>query len=231
MDGGPGPYAGLIFDVDGTLVDTNFLHALCWWQALSQFGHTVPMARLHRAVGMGSERLVDHVMDRPLTDGQRAEVVAAHGTLFATWWDLVRPLPGAEALLRWCWDRQMTTVVASSSRGRDLEAMLDVLGRPDVDVVLSGDDVSRGHPDPDLLTTALLRADLSADNTALVGDSVWDVEAATEAGLPCLGLTCGGTSAQELRAAGALEVFSDPGELLERWRAAEPAGAHAHFVP
>jgi HAD superfamily hydrolase (TIGR01509 family) len=212
------PYAGVVFDVDGTLVDTNYLHALCWWQAFSQFGHVVPMAQLHRAIGMGADRLVPHVLGREHPPKETADVTAAHGILFATWWELVQPLPGAESLLRWCWKQQLTTLVASSSRSRELEAMLDVLGRPDLDVMVSGDDVDEAKPNPDLLSVALERADLQPQDAVLVGDSVWDVQAATAAGLPCIGLTCGGTSADELGAAGAIETYADPEGLLDHWR-------------
>lgn len=209
-------YAGVLFDVDGTLVDTTYVHALCWWQAFSQYGHVVPMARLHRAVGMGAGPLVEHVLDRQ--DREAADIITAHGALFATWWELVQPLPGAESLLRWCWKRQLTTVIASSARSRELDAMLDTLARPDVDVVVSGDDVEQAKPHPDLLSTALERAGLRPEDAVLVGDSIWDVEAAALTGLDCIGLTCGGTSADELTSAGAVQTFDDPSRLLDHWR-------------
>lgn len=215
-------YAGVIFDVDGTLVDTNYVHALCWWQAFSQYGHVVPMARLHRAVGMGADLLVEHVLDRQ--DREASDIITAHSALFATWWELVQPLPGAESLLRWCWKRQLTTVIASSAKSRELDAMLDTLARPDVDVIVSGDDVEQAKPHPDLLSTALERAGLRAEDAVLVGDSVWDVEAAAQAGLDCIGLTCGGTSAEELTSAGAVQTFDDPSRLLDHWRGVEAEG-------
>jgi beta-phosphoglucomutase-like phosphatase (HAD superfamily) len=168
---------------------------------------------------MGAERLVPHVLGREDPPKETGDLAGAHGILFATWWDLVQPLPGAESLLRWCWGQQLTTVVASSSHSRELDAMLDVLGRPDLDVIVSGDDVDEAKPSPDLLTVALERADLEPGDAVLVGDSVWDVRAAAAAGLPCIGLTCGGTSAAELLAAGAVATFADPEGLLDHWRA------------
>ena len=218
------PYAGVVFDVDGTLVDTTFIHALCWWQAFSQFGHVVPMARIHRAIGMGAQRLVPHVLGHEHPPKETADLAGAQGVLFATWWELVQPLPGAESLLRWCWTQQLTTAVASSAHSRELDAMLDVLGRPDLDVIVSGDDVDEAKPSPDLLTAALERADLEPQDAVLVGDSVWDVLAATAAGLPCIGLTCGGTSAAELLASGAIETFADPEALGDHRRVGARAG-------
>jgi beta-phosphoglucomutase-like phosphatase (HAD superfamily) len=167
----------VLFDEDGTLVDTNYVHALCWWQAFSQYGYVVPMARLHRAVGMGADLLVEHVLDRQ--------------------------------------DRDASDIIT---------AMLDTLARPDVDVVVSGDDVKEAKPHPDLLSTALERAGLRPQDAVLVGDSVWDVEAAARAGLECIGLTCGGTSADELTAAGAVQTFDDPSRLLDHWRGVEADG-------
>jgi HAD superfamily hydrolase (TIGR01509 family) len=208
--------AGVIFDLDGTLVDTGYLHTVSWWQAFEQFGYTVPMARIHRAVGMGGDNLIEHVLPEPCTHAE--EITKAHDVLFATWHATVRPLPGAEALLRWCRDERLTVALASSSGQRDLDAMLDVLGHPDFDVLTTGDDAEHSKPSPDIVETALHRAGLSPDEAVMVGDSVWDVQAAAKAGVPCVGLTCGGTSGEELTAAGAVETFADPAALLDSWR-------------
>ena len=218
--------AGVVFDVDGTLVDTNYVHALCWWQAFSQFGHTVPMARIHRAVGMGGERLVSHLLGNE-QEKVAGEIAKAHDVLFATWHDVVQPLPGARGLLSWCWEHRLTTVLASSAKRRDVDAMLDVLGWPDVDVVVSGEDADETKPDPDLVETALTRSGLSGEESVFVGDAVWDVEAARRAGMPCIGLTCGGTSATELREAGAVQTFEDTHALLEHWREQGQVGSFA----
>jgi phosphoglycolate phosphatase-like HAD superfamily hydrolase len=218
MAGQAFPYAAVVLDVDGTLVDTNYLHTLCWWQALSQFGHNVPMARIHRAVGMGAELLVRELVGEAEDHARVQGVVQAHDVLFTTWWDVVRPLPGAEALLHWCWDAQVTSMLASSSGWRALHAMLEVLGEPDLDVVVAGDEVDRPKPSPDIVLAALERAQVKARSAVLVGDSVWDVQAATAAGVACIGLTCGGTSESDLLAAGASATFPHPAALLEHWR-------------
>jgi HAD superfamily hydrolase (TIGR01549 family) len=215
----PSPADGVIFDMDGTLVDTNYLHTICWWQALAQSGHDVSMAKVHRLVGMGAERLVRALVPAAVTDEQVARITTAHGVLFATWRERVAPVPGAEALLRWCWETGITTVVASSSTRRELDVMLEVLRSPDLDLTLSADDVVTTKPEPDLLAAARQWSGLGSEGV-VVGDSVWDVEAAVKAGMPCIGLLCGGTSSGELLEAGAAAVVETPWHLLQEWSSA-----------
>jgi HAD superfamily hydrolase (TIGR01549 family) len=212
----PVPRDGVIFDVDGTLVDTNYIHTICWWQALAQSGQYVSMARVHRAVGMGAEELIRHVTYRNLDAGLLHEVRTAHGVLFGTWREQLWPLPGAKALLMWCWRSNIPTVVASSGSRRDLEVMLELLGDPDIDLSLCSSDVGNSKPHPDLVRAAAERADLG-DHAVVVGDSVWDVQAAKGAGLACIGMLSGGTSREELMGAGAVAVFGSPADLLEHW--------------
>ncbi len=213
----PTGLSGVLFDLDGTLVDTTYVHAVCWWQAFAQYGHVVPMATLHRAVGMGADSLVGRVLGPGHDPCRDAEIAAAHAALFGSWFELVPPTPGALALLQWCRDQRLTVVLASSAAERELEAMLDVLERPYFDVVTMAGDAGRSKPAPDLLGVALERSGLEPREAAFVGDSVWDMEAAVAAGIPGVGLTCGGTSAAELRDAGACCVLPDPRRLMEAW--------------
>jgi HAD superfamily hydrolase (TIGR01509 family) len=209
-----GSAPGVLFDVDGTLVDTNYLHAVTWWEALRQAGHVVPVVRIHRAIGMGSDKLLDELLgtDRP-ADGDGA-LADAHLTLYATYWDRLRPLPGAADLLRACAARGLRVVLASSASERELSALRAALGADDViHTATSASDAGASKPDPDILGVALDASGVAADRTLLVGDSVWDVYAARRAGIPCVGLTCGGTGAAELRDAGAVEVYDDPARL------------------
>jgi HAD superfamily hydrolase (TIGR01509 family) len=219
----PSDLSGVVFDLDGTLVDTTYVHTVCWWHAFVQFGHVVPMARLHRAVGMGGDKLIGHVLGEDRDTRHDADLSAAHLALFATWLDLVRPMPGALQLLRWCRDQRLTVALASSAQPRVLDAMLDVLDQPDFDVVTTTADVEESKPAPDLVAVAIEKAGLEPDEAVFVGDSVWDAQAAGQLGLPCVGLTCGGTSAAELTAAGAAWVLGDPHELVESWTASERA--------
>jgi HAD superfamily hydrolase (TIGR01509 family) len=205
---------GVLFDVDGTLVDTNYLHAVTWWEALRRAGHVVPVVRIHRAIGMGSDKLLDHLLgeDRP-ADENRA-LADAHLGLYATYWDRLRPLPGAADLLRACAARGLRVVLASSASDKELAALRVALDADDViHTATSASDAGTGKPDPDILGVALDASGVAADRTVLVGDSVWDVYAARRAGIPCVGLTCGGTGAAELRDAGAVEIYDDPAQL------------------
>jgi HAD superfamily hydrolase (TIGR01509 family) len=205
---------GVLFDVDGTLVDTNYLHTVTWWEAFRQSGYTVPMARIHRAIGMGSDKLLDHLLgpgrDRESDDTMRT----AHLTLYTTYWERLRPLPGAADLLRACAAHGLRVVLASSASKKELGALRRALDADDViHTATSKDDAGPSKPDPDIIKVALREAGLSADHALLVGDSVWDVLAAERAGIGCVGVTCGGTSAAELREAGAVEVYDDPAAL------------------
>ena len=206
---------GIVFDLDGTLVDSTYIHTLAWWQAFQLAGHVVPMASLHRSVGMGPEQLMPHILGDGRDERRDDDLVRAHDVLFATWHDKVEELPGACHLLSWCHQQGVTVGLASSSGGRDLEAMLAVLEHPDLDVVVTSEDVDRSKPSPDLLDLAVHRMGLRPKEVLVVGDTVWDIKAAQALGARSAGLECGGTSEAELRAAGATWVFRDPERLCQ----------------
>jgi HAD superfamily hydrolase (TIGR01509 family) len=210
------PRAGVLFDLDGTLVDTAYLHTVCWWEALRQYDHVVPMALIHRAIGMGSDKLLGHVLGTSHDASDDDDIAAAHGTLFATWHHRIRPLPGAKELLARCAALGLAVVIATSSPERDLEALRKALDAdPFIDVVTTSADADESKPSPDILSAALNRAELSADHAVFVGDAVWDVMASSRLGMRCIGLESGGTSEAELRKAGAVEIWEDPADL---WR-------------
>jgi HAD superfamily hydrolase (TIGR01509 family) len=209
------PLSAVLFDVDGTLVDSNYLHAVCWWEAFTQAGHDVPMARIHRAIGMGSGQMLDALLpggrDRDGDDGLRA----AHGALYATYWSRQRPLPGAADLLRACKKRGLRVVLATSADEREFAALRAALGAGDaIDDVTSSADVERSKPAPDLVRVALDKARVEPDAAVFVGDTVWDVQACAKADVPCIGLLSGGIGGAELLDAGAAEVYEGPAELL-----------------
>lgn len=200
---------GIVFDLDGTLVDSTYVHTLCWWEAVQQFGHQRPMAVLHHAVGMGADHLLDHVLGESRDGSQDEAITAAHDVLFATWHERLHPFPAARALLTWCRDAGLTVALATSGGRRDLWAMLDVLDHPDFDVIVTGDEVESSKPSRELLDTVLARVGLEPENLLVVGDSVWDMEAAARIGAPALGVATGGTSAHELHVAGAELTYAD----------------------
>jgi phosphoglycolate phosphatase-like HAD superfamily hydrolase len=208
--------AGVLFDLDGTLVDTGYIHAICWWEALRQYDHVVPMAAIHRAIGMGSDKLLDHILgsDRDTTDDD--DLSTAHGALFATWYTRICPLPGARDLLAKCAELGLTVVIATSAKERDLAALRTVLDADSfIDEITTAADANESKPSPDILSTALDKGGLRADRVVFVGDAVWDVIASKKLGIPCIGLESGGTSEAELREAGAVEIWKDPADLLE----------------
>jgi len=205
----------VLFDVDGTLVDTSYLHAVTWWEAFRQQGHRVPMAAVHRAVGMGSDQLLDHLLPEDRDRDADEAMSAAHGALYAEYWPRLAPLNGAADLLRACADRGLKVVLASSAKGPELAAMRAALDADDaVDDATASDDVESSKPAPDLVQQALERAGTEPEESVFVGDTAWDVRAAGRAGVRCLAVLTGGWSRAELAEAGAAAVYDDPADLL-----------------
>jgi HAD superfamily hydrolase (TIGR01509 family) len=212
MSGTP---TAVLFDVDGTLVDSNYLHTVCWWEAFIQAGHDVPMARIHRTIGMGSGQLLDALLPADRDSGGDAGIRAAHGALYATYWSRQRPLRDAADLLRACKRYRLRVVLASSADDREFAALRAALHADDaIDGYTSAADVERAKPAPDLVRTALEKARVRPDDAVFVGDTVWDVQACGKAGVPCVGLQSGGISRGELLDAGAAEVYEGPADLL-----------------
>jgi HAD superfamily hydrolase (TIGR01509 family) len=208
--------AGALFDVDGTLIDTPYLHTTSWWQALRQFDHDVAMARIHRAIGMGSDKILDHLLGESRDQSQDSALAAAHDSLYAQYWARLRPTPGAADLLRACAKRGMRVVLASSASAKELVVLRAALDcEAAIDAATSSADADESKPAPDILAAALDQGGVSATRAVFIGDSVWDVYAATRLDVPCIGLSCGGTSAAELTEAGAVEVYEHPAALLK----------------
>ncbi|MCG2620973.1 HAD family hydrolase [Arthrobacter sp. I2-34] len=206
---------GVLFDVDGTLVDSNYLHVLAWWQAFRRLGHDVPMAAIHRAVGMGGKRLIAHLLgqDRAAEQGQALD--DTHAAVFSTYWPALRPLDGAADLLQHCAEAGLAAVLASSARQDELDVLRAVVGADNwITAATSSADAEQSKPAPDILAAALEAGGIQADGAVFVGDAVWDIFAAADLDIPVIGLTSGGTSEAELRAAGAAEIYTGPRDLL-----------------
>jgi HAD superfamily hydrolase (TIGR01509 family) len=208
----------VIFDVDGTLVDTNYLHAVCWWEAFRQYGQHVDMADIHRAIGMGSDKLLDHLLpgdrDRAADDDMRA----AHRSLYGVFWTRLRAFDGAAELLRTCARQGMKVVLASSASARELDALRAALDADDaITEATSSSEAGESKPAPDLVTIALDRAGVPPERAVFVGDAVWDVQACHKAGVPCVAVLTGGFGADELREAGAVAIYDGPADLLRHF--------------
>ena len=212
----PAPRPGVLLDVDGTLLDTNYLQVLAWWQAFRDTGHDeVSMADCHRAIGIASAELVAHLLGDDADDVD--EVMEAKERRYEPLRELVVAFPGVDDLLAACRDRGLAVVLATSGQQSDLEWMTPAIGGEDVvDGATTSADVESAKPAPDLLQTAVADHGLDPQRTVAVGDTIWDVRAARDAGLPCIALTCGGISRAELVEAGADEVYDDPADLLAR---------------
>ena len=210
------PGRAALFDVDGTLVDTNYLHTVAWWEAFRQAGHQVPMRDIHHAIGMGGDRLVGHLLGPDHDASQDDGISAAHTALFATWFDRLERFRGSRELLQALAGQGWNVVLASSAHTRELDAMRAAV---DAEAVLhdvtSSDDVKSSKPAPDLVQRALDRAGAPAHRAVFVGDTVWDVQACVRAGVVCVGLCSGGIHPADLEAAGAAAVYRDCADLLD----------------
>ncbi len=214
--------AAVLFDIDGTLVDSNYLHVHAWVQAFAEVGHPVDAWRVHRRIGMGSEQLLDELLG---DDAERLSGRATdeHSARYAALADLLRPFEDARELVRTLADRGTSVVLATSASPDELERLRQVLDLDDAVEVTGADDVESAKPEPDLVHAALDLAGVDAGDAVFVGDSVWDVQAAGRAGVRCVGLLAGGTGAAELTEAGAVAVYDDAATLL-RELATSPLG-------
>ena len=216
---GAGHRLGVLFDVDGTLVDSSYLHTMAWWYAFRSAGFDVPMAGIHRAVGMGGDKLVAHLLPPDRDVSQDRTIMDAHAALFSTYWPSLRAFDGARDLLAQCSEVGLGVALASSARERDLEMLRSALHSDAfIHAATSANDAKESKPEPDILVAALDALGVRPQDSVFVGDAVWDVYAAARIGIPTIGVTCGGTSEAELREAGVEEVYSGPRELLDNLR-------------
>jgi HAD superfamily hydrolase (TIGR01509 family) len=203
-----------LLDLDGTLVDTNYHHAIAWYRAFRDHGIVLPVWRLHRHIGMGGDQLVAAVAGEEAERRLGDEVRAGHGRHFRQLVGEVELMADARALVEALHDRGVAVVLASSASEQDLEHFRSML---DADDLLAGAtssaDVENAKPEPDIICAALTKVP-GVERSVLIGDSTWDCEAARRAGVASVALLTGGFSEQELREAGAVAVFASIGELL-----------------
>jgi HAD superfamily hydrolase (TIGR01549 family) len=202
-----------ILDVDGTLVDTNYHHAIAWYRAFRRLGVTLPLYRIHRHIGMGSDQLVAALAGDDFDREQGDEAREHESELYMELIDEVRPLAHARELMEELDRRGHALVLASSAKPHEVDHYLDLLDARDLagGWTTSGD-VERTKPEPDLVQAAVEKA--GGGEAVMLGDSTWDCEAAKRAGLETVGVLTGGFSNEELRDAGAACVFERLADLL-----------------
>ena len=206
----------VLVDLDGTLVDANYQHALAWFRALRSLGIVVPIWRIHRHIGMGGDQLVTAVAGEDVERRFGDELRAAEHEEFLRMRDECEPLDGARELLEELHDRAAAVVLASSASEDDVEHFLGVLDARDlIDGWTTSDDVERTKPHPDIVHAALAKVP-GHERAVMIGDSRWDVEAAAKAGLETICVLTGGWSKQELAVSGASSVFESLVDLRRR---------------
>ena len=204
-----------ILDIDGTLVDTNYQHALAWYRAFRQHDIILPVWRIHRHIGMGGDQLVAALTDDETEEEKGDDIRAAESALYMSLIEEVEPFEGARDLIVAVKERGHVPVLASSAKAKEVEHYLDLLDARDLaEDWTTSDDVEETKPAPDLVQTALDK--VGKDDAVMIGDTTWDIEAAEKAGVPTLAVLTGGFGEDELRDGGAVEVFRSIGTLLER---------------
>jgi HAD superfamily hydrolase (TIGR01549 family) len=211
-----GAVQALIFDLDGTLVDTVYAHVYAWERALAEAGLPIEGWRIHRRIGMSGglfTRAVAREIGRPLSDDEAESLQRRHGEIFRELEPTREALPGAAALLGRLRNDGIPHGIATSGRRPEIDASLEALGVPPDTVVVARGDVVRAKPEPDLFLTCAERIGIDPADSYVVGDAVWDLLAARRARMLSVGLLTGGYGSDELLNAGAFRVYRDPAEL------------------
>ena len=207
----------LLFDLDGTLIDSVYQHVLAWHEALGELGLSLSVWRIHRRIGMSGGLLV-HALSReighPVTAAQAQELQERHAKIYGRYRDAIPPLPGARELLQHLSRSNVPYAIATSGRREGAQPALEKLGVPPEVPVITRQEVPHAKPDPDLFLRAAEKLNVPIAHSAVVGDSVWDLLAARRAGCLGIGLLSGGYGNDELQQAGAYRVYQDPADLL-----------------
>lgn len=208
------PAPAVLFDVDGTLVDSNYLHVYAWLRAFADEDMPVQAWRIHRGIGMDGTALLRDLCG-VVPEELRQRLSDLHGRYYREAAPLMRPLPGARELLHRVADLGLQVVLATSAPEDELKLTRGVLDCDDVvSAVTMADDVDMAKPEPGIVRVALDRVGVRAERAVFVGDAIWDAQACARAAVRCVGVLTGGVGRDELRAAGAAEVFEGPAALL-----------------
>ncbi|CAN5251677.1 HAD family hydrolase [soil metagenome] len=212
----------VVLDLDGTLLDSVYVHALAWGAAFRDVGLHIPTHHIHRLIGMGGDRVVTEAAGQAAEDAVGDEVRERQHVRLDELFGHITPTDGAVEFLLELRSHGIDVVLATSGDSQTTDRLLDLLGegRAVLENVVTGSEAARSKPDGELLDVAL--ASVDASSALMLGDAVWDVLASRDAGVPCVGLLSGGFSTAELRDAGAVEVVDSPRVLAERLRAGHP---------
>jgi HAD superfamily hydrolase (TIGR01509 family) len=207
--------AAVLFDIDGTLVDSNYLHVHAWHRAFDELGMDVESWRIHRRIGMDGSALLDDLVPN-LPDDVSDRLKDLHSRYYQESTGLLRPLSGAVRLLDVVAASGLQVVLATSAPEDELKELRRVLDRDDiVSAVTSSEDVETAKPEPRIVEVALKKAGVEPDRAVFVGDTVWDIRAAARAGVSCICLESGGIDRRLLFAEGAVAVFENPLDLVD----------------
>jgi phosphoglycolate phosphatase-like HAD superfamily hydrolase len=206
----------ILFDVDGTLVDSNDAHANAWVKAFAEAGIHVEFQKIRCAIGMGGDKLMPAVADIKADSPRGQRISERRSEIFKTeYLPQLRPFRDAGALVSAVQARRLDTVAASSAKRHELEALLKIAGAPSLlGDSASGDDAEQSKPEPDIIHAALEKIDAAAADALMIGDTPYDVEAAARAGVATIAFRCGGWSDSALQ--GAAAIYDGPWELLAR---------------
>jgi HAD superfamily hydrolase (TIGR01509 family) len=213
------PQPGLLFDLDGTLVDSVYQHVTAWQEALAACGIELSVWRIHRRIGMSGGLFIDALSRETgvaLTPEVSERLRVLHAEAYLRRHESVVPLPGARELLAYLHERSVPFAIATSGAQHTAGSALALLGLPPGVPVVTRDQVERAKPDPHLFLAAARRLGIDPRSCFVVGDSVWDLLAAQRAGALGIGLLSGGYGREELERAGAYRVYADPAEMLTR---------------
>lgn len=209
--------ATVILDVDGTLIDSNDAHAKAWVDAFSEFGITVAYDHVRRCVGMGGDKLMPEVSGIEETSDLGEKIASRRGEIFKErYLPSLRGFPGTRDLIQRLLQDGKTLAIASSAKEDELDPLLKQAGVNDlIPTRTSSDDADNSKPDPDIVVAALQQVKAQPHDAVMIGDTPYDVAAAKRAGIEIVGFECGGWTREAL--AGAIEVYRDPADLLERY--------------
>ena len=212
------PTPAILFDIDGTLVDSNYLHVHAWQRAFAEVGVDVESWRIHRGIGMDGSSLLEELMpEDSSSEDTKARAKDLHSRFYQETAHLLKPLPGTRRLLDLVAATGLQVVLATSAPEDELALLRKVLDQDEiVSAVTSSGDVDTAKPKPDIVEVALQRAGVGADRAVFVGDSIWDIRAAARAGVECIGVESGGVDRLRLQDEGAVAVYRNPGDLADQ---------------